>query len=180
MTTVPKYASFLEIPQYREGTDRYHVPIRNLQENLELLRGNGSIDLDPDFQRPHVWTRAQQEAFIEHVLRGGRNTVIRWNSTHWTEAAGKSEVILVDGKQRVTAARLFLAGEIRAFGQRVNEYRDNLPFTAQLQFLVNELQTRREILEWYLEINEGNVAHSPEALAHVRTLLNQEQATHAN
>ena len=61
------------IPQYSEGTDRYHVPIRSLQDNLDLLQGGGTIDLDPDFQRPHVWTDAQQEAFIEHVLRGGRN-----------------------------------------------------------------------------------------------------------
>ena len=33
----------LEIPQYRKGTERYHVPIRNLQENLDLLQGGGTI-----------------------------------------------------------------------------------------------------------------------------------------
>ena len=174
MPDTEHYATFLEIPQYREGTERYHVPIRSLQDNLDLLQGGGTIDLDPDFQRPHVWTEAQQEAFIEHVLRGGRNTVIRWNSTHWNTATDKSEVTLVDGKQRITAARLFLNGQIKAFGRYIHDYQDRLPFTAQLQFSVNELQTRREILKWYLEINEGNVAHTPQALQHVRRLLQQE------
>ena len=85
-----------------------------------------------------------------------------------------------DGKQRITAARLFLNGQIRTFGRYIHEYRDRLPFTAQLQFSVNELQTRRETLKCYLEINESNVAHTPDALEHVRRLLQQEQATKGN
>ena len=76
---------------------------------------------------------------MEHVLRGSRNTVIRWNSTHPEGRTDRSEVTLLAGKQRMTAVQLFLSGRIGAFGRHIHEYQDRLPFTAKLQFSVNEL-----------------------------------------
>lgn len=175
MTNKPTYDRFADIPPYREGTHLTQVPIRHLRSALQDLQGNGVLAMEPDFQRAHVWTRRQQEAFVEHVLRGGRNTVIRWNCPGYHSATPHSTTVLVDGKQRLTAILKFLEDEIPAFGKLAHEYQDVIPVNAQLQFLVNDLNTREEVLQWYLEINQGNVAHTEDELDHVRNLLRMEQ-----
>ena len=69
------------------------------------------MDLSPDFQRGHVWTEAQQEAFMAHVLEGGSPGVIRWN-TIGNPTLGVQ--CILDGLQRLTACRAWLAGKIVA------------------------------------------------------------------
>ncbi|MCP4427239.1 MAG: hypothetical protein GY803_22350 [Chloroflexi bacterium] len=29
------------------------------------------VDISPDYQRGHVWTREQQTKYVEHILRNG-------------------------------------------------------------------------------------------------------------
>lgn len=59
---------FADIPQFT-GVPNYRVavPWRSLERSL----GDYNVDLDPDFQRGHVWTPEQQSAYIEFRLRGG-------------------------------------------------------------------------------------------------------------
>ncbi|MCP4427240.1 MAG: hypothetical protein GY803_22355 [Chloroflexi bacterium] len=82
---------------------------------------------------------------------------------------------LVDGQQRITAVRAFLNGDILAYGAHFHEYEDRLPLHATFAFWVNNLPNRTDVLRWYLELNEGAIAHSPEELERVRQLLAQEQ-----
>ncbi len=42
-------------------------------------------------------------------------------------------------------------------------------------FCVNDLQTRAEVLQWYLDLNEGGVVHTSEELNRVRAMLAKEQ-----
>jgi len=42
-----------------------------------------------------------------------------------------------------------------------------------VKFSVNRLQTRKDLLTWYLEMNEGHIAHSQEELDRVKQLLNK-------
>ena len=169
------YARMADIPGYIEGNYLIHVPLRFIDANLETMRGRGTLDLDPDFQRGHVWTDQQRSAFIEHVLRRGQNTIIRFNCLGWQTGRQSDDTVLVDGKQRLNAALMFNRGELPTFGRLVHEYKDQPPIMARLQFMVNNLETRAEVLEWYLEINRGQVAHTPEELQRVEELLRAER-----
>jgi len=44
-----------------------------------------------------------------------------------------------------------------------------------LKFNVNDLQTRGEVLQWYIEMNSGGVVHSDEEIKRVKKLLEQEE-----
>jgi hypothetical protein len=46
----------------------------------------------------------------------------------------------------------------------------------RLKMQVNNLQTRKEVLTWHLQTNDGGVVHSAEELERVRGLLAKEQA----
>ena len=174
-TQLRSYDRMADIPGYIEGNYLIHIPLRFIDANLETMRGEGTLDPDPDFQRGHVWTDHQRSAFIEHVLRHGQNTVIRFNCPGWQTERQSDNTVLVDGKQRLNAALMFNRGKLPAFGRLVHEYKDQPPIMARLQFMVNNLATREEVLEWYLEINRGQVAHTPEELERVEELLRAER-----
>lgn len=136
------------------------------------------VDLDPDFQRGHVWTEDKQIAYVEYCLRGG--TIAReliFNCPGWqTDFRGPMQ--LVDGKQRLQAVRRFMAGEIKVFGHFISEYEDaEIVMRVQdFTFRVNDLSTRAEVLKLYLELNTGGVVHTAEEISRVQTLLDLETA----
>ena len=171
---------FRDITPFREGFHNSTIPLRHIPSTLDNLDRTYTLDIDPDFQRIHVWNTGQQSAFIEHILRGGRNTTIRWNCPGWMSTnpkEAKGPVILVDGKQRLTAVLDFMDDRIPAFSRRLSQWADGIPaFNCNLNFMVNDLATKAEVLQWYLDINQGNVAHTPEELAEVDALLQQEQS----
>ena len=138
------------------------------------------IDLSPDFQRGHVWSEKQQIHFMENVFRGivdKSGLTIRFNCPKWqNEQASDSDlldqIVCVDGLQRLTAIRRFMAGEIKAFGLT----KDNFPrayFTVRnsLSCQMYEFQYRKDLLKFYLDINGGGIAHTEAELARVRELL---------
>ena len=178
MSTTPRtYTDFGEIPRFIEGHDVVDIPIFGIQRQLEHYQEYYGLDANPDFQRAHVWNREQQISFVEHVLRGGRNTVIRWNCPGWSQNRRDSgPVQLVDGKQRLEAVLAFISNQIPAFGTKYQDYTGKLEITTGLKFMMNSLQTRTQILQWYLEINRGNVAHTREELEKVEILLEKEKA----
>jgi hypothetical protein len=147
------------------------------------------VDLNPDFQRGHVWTTKQQIAYIEYALRGptsGKD--IYWNCSTWgvslRNATGKivrpmysTPLQIVDGLQRLTAVRRFLADEIPAYESRFSQYTDRLRMTqVGFKFHINDLPTRAEVLTWYLEINHTGTPHSTDELRRVRALLRRAKA----
>ena len=169
------YTNFSEIPRFIEGNDVVDIPLFGIQRQLDEYQKYYGLDMEPDFQRAHIWTEDQQVAFVEHVLRGGRNTVIRWNCTGWfRNAKDAGPVQLVDGKQRLGAVLAFMSNLVPAFGTKYEDYTGRLEITTGLKFMTNSLRTRAEVLQWYLEINRGNVAHTPEELTKVEILLAQE------
>lgn len=145
---------------------------------------NCDLQLDPDFQRGHVWSDEQASRFVEYMLRGGRAAMtIYWNHAGYQHDPKPysdlgNSLLLVDGLQRLTAVRRFIAGEIPVFGHYVDEYEDpRRVFAAggpHFIFNINNLQTRAEVLKWYLDLNDGGIAHSPEEILRVRQLLEDE------
>ena len=172
------YRSYQDIPEVVEAYYHTDIPLDGLHSTLKHYETSHGLIMDPDFQRMHVWTRQQQVAFVEHILRGGRNNVIRWNSPGWMRSRYKMQPItLIDGKQRLTAVLLFLTGDLPAYGRCFNEWDGFMPSLAQLRFAINGLFTREAVLRWYLEMNKGNVAHTPDEISRIEALLTDELAT---
>lgn len=160
-------------------------PLRNLEDGLEGFAKNwGGINLTPDFQRGHVWTQDQQERFVEALLRGALPSsclLIQFNCPHWDEDHVATdlprEVQCVDGLQRITALRKFLKGEIRAFGMLVDEFNGtrfdvSRSFFA-VKFAMHAFQTRAELLQFYLDLNDGGTPHSKQEIERVRSMLEE-------
>jgi len=133
-----------------------------------------NLNLDPDFQREHVWTYEQQKAYIEFCLHGGKGSnVLRFNCAGWMkDYRGPFE--LVDGKQRLQAVRLFLSNEIDIYhGVKFKDFKDSIPCNLDFIIMINDLNTRKDVLKWYLEINTGGTPHTKKELEKVRKLMSK-------
>ena len=175
------YESFQDIPKFTtDGNYRVDVPWDHLEMWIARQDNKGDdlagLDMDPDYQREHVWTEEQQIAYVEFCLRGGRgSSEIRWNCSTWMKSF-TTPVELVDGKQRLEAVRKFLRDELPAFGKTGAQYSGVLDMLrgCSFSFIVNDLQTRAEVLQWYLDINTGGTPHTDDEIARVRALLEDE------
>lgn len=135
---------------------------------------------DPDFQRGHVWTDKQRRAFIEYFLRGGKTArVLYFNnpSGHKQATTAYNDFVLIDGKQRLEAWRKFLGNRLRVFGSYFKQYSDELRVIQTMRVNVNDLQTRAEVLSFYLQYNQSGVVHSEEEIKRVKALLRKERKT---
>ncbi len=166
-------ARFRDIPQLPKA--RYSVDFAwvYIEQGLEQLGGGpNGLNLDPDYQRAHVWTPEQQRSYIEYMLMGGEvGKFLTFNAVNWM-SGNEGPMELVDGKQRLEAVRAFLRDEVLAFGRYFSEYEDRLDMIEQRFTLrVCSLSTRAEILQLYLNINAGGTPHTQEELDRVRALL---------
>lgn len=165
-----------------DGNYRVNATMVELIKFVKTPIGTQYVDLNPDFQRGHVWTEAQQIAYIEYFLRGGKSgRDIYFNNPRWGGGMNKKmeydDFVCVDGLQRITAIERFLNNEIPIFGNHY--YKD---FTDKY-FMehdhwhhcfiihVNNLTTKKEVLQWYLEMNSGGTPHTEQELDLVRELL---------
>lgn len=159
-----------------------------LEKGLEgFAKDYGACNLIPDFQRGHVWTREQQERFIEALIRGTLPVscmLIQFNCPHWENHDYRGdlprEVQCVDGLQRLTALRKFLRGEIKAFGMAVDAFKgtrfDVCRPSYAVKFAMHTFQTKVELLQFYLDLNDGGTPHSQAEIARVRAMLNAARA----
>lgn len=136
-----------------------------------------NLDIEPDFQRGHVWTPEQQTAYIEFLLQGGDSgRDIFFNHPGW-QTSYEGDMVLVDGLQRLTAIRKFLNDEVPVFGSHTFSQIENISLNDHRLYMnihVNCLQTRKEVLEWYVFMNSG-VAHTKEELDRVKNLIKEEE-----
>lgn len=173
-----KYKSFQDIPPFIQyGSYEIDVGFKYLETQLGHYREDVGLDLDPDFQRGHVWTEARQVAYVEYCLRGGTaSRTLLWNCHDWYESTGLHPVVLVDGKQRLEAVRKFMRDDLVVFGNRYSQFEGKLRLVNdRFRFNVNGLKTRREVLQWYLELNSGGVVHTKQELDKVRCMLDKER-----
>lgn len=167
---------FSEIPPLTRHADyRVNVPWEYVEKTLESYNETGMLQLDPPFQRAHVWNDEQRSRYVEYILRGGQSSRdIYFNQSDWM-GKFQAPMFLVDGKQRLYAIRLFLNNDLPAFGSYLSDFEDRLPLAAQLVFHVNTLPDYRSVLRWYIDLNAGGVAHTTEEIAIVRDMLAKEQ-----
>lgn len=144
------------------------------------------LELDPDFQRGHVWTEEQQIRYVEFILRGGRTgRDIQTNHPGWHRGSIPGPYVLVDGKQRIEAVSRFMRNEFRIFtsldpkgeGYFQSDFTGYMRHYASFRWNVNDLKTREEVLQWYIDLNAGGVVHTSEEIERVRKLIEQERAS---
>lgn len=172
--------NFRDIPQFPRAYWNAHFDWEGMEHTLERWQGSGyggQLNLNPDYQRAHIWTPDQQTAYVEYRLRGGETgTTLTFNCPGWNaDYHGPFE--LLDGKQRLEAVRAFLANKIPAFGHYYEErVKKMLPDSAFFDFRITKIEGRANILNYYLQFNAGGTPHSKAELDRVRELLAKEQS----
>jgi uncharacterized protein with ParB-like and HNH nuclease domain len=167
-----------EITEFKNfGNYQTDISLHHLLAQLEQYKIQDGLQLCPDFQRGHVWTEDQKIAFVEFVFKKGKTSPILFNHTEWMRSF-EGEFVCVDGLQRLTALTDFLTGILPIFGGNYYSQIDDV-FSASkriyLQYYINDLRTRKEVLEWYLELNSGGTVHTRQELDRVRNLLEMEK-----
>jgi hypothetical protein len=155
--------------------------LRRIVDGLqELFEPLGGVDFTPDYQRGHVWTDEQQTVFIEDMIRGylpPSLLQLQFNCPHFEQYDYISPDLprmaqCVDGLQRYTAMKRFIAHEIRAFGLTAEELNGTDFSVANLTFsiAVYDFKRKKDVLRHYLRVNTGGTPHSPEEIARVRQM----------
>ena len=179
MTT---YTRFKDVPQFITfGQWECGFPLDRVLWQVEEWKVEYDLDIDPDFQRLHVWSEKQQIAWMEYLLQGGRTgRTLYFNCGAWGRGGPNRHVdrrmVLVDGKQRLESIRRFYANEIRVFGSLYKEFTDQPDMLRGGLMLINvhDLATRAEVLRWYIQMNAGGAPHTEAEIDRARGLLDAE------
>lgn len=162
---------FQDIPQFSVGHYETCVSLDGIIPNIERYAEKFNLDMNPWFQRGHVWTEQQQIAYMEYFLSGGvSGRTIYFNHPGW-RSDYTGQMVLMDGLQRLTTVIKFINDELEVFGQTCTEFGGTLLCPNSLLFNVNDLRTEKDIVKWYLGMNSGGTIHSPEEIERVRSGL---------
>lgn len=155
---------------------------RSIQRTFDRYAEDyGMVDLNPDFQRGHVWTEQQQLHYIENALRGivpAPAFVIQLNCPNWDTDDYIGDLPkgfqCIDGLQRLTAVQKFINGEIKPFGLTIPDLEySSFSIKSMYRFRVEvfSFQNKSELLQHYIDINSGGTPHSAEEIERVKNLL---------
>ena len=166
-----KITKWKDIPQFTRARYAVDVGWDYIQDWID----EHNLEMNPDFQRAHVWTKRQQIAYVEYIMRhgtSGKNIFL--NQPGWCSGQ-RGTLVVVDGKQRLTAALAFMNNEIKAFGSYKKEFDLIDRLTCSFRFNIADLETKAEVLQWYLDFNSGGTQHTDAELHKVRQLLRKEK-----
>lgn len=175
-----KLTRFKDIPKFtRDGSWECDFDFKYLLDFIDENIHEYNLKLNPDFQRGHVWTEEQQIAWLEFFLKGGKTgRVLYFNYPSWqgdlVKEGDYDDFVCVDGLQRITAIRRFMDGEIPVFDSYIYEYEDRMPIIGNsIRVNVNNLKTKKEVLQWYVDMNAGGTPHTNEEIARVRDMIKE-------
>ena len=146
------------------------------------------VDLNPVFQRGHVWTREQQVAYIENFLRSPQtvNKTIYMNDLFVYSNVDKvtdennmvaGKIVCLDGLQRLTAALDFVHGKFNVFNGVSYDDILNSPNRTRILndcvFDINYLllSNNKEVIDFYVDFNAGGTPHTKEEIERVKNLI---------
>ena len=127
--------------------------------------------ITPEFQRNNdKWTKEMQIKFVENIVLGSTSIIMLGSLT-----GEKSECVLLDGLQRLTAIFAFTNKEFKIF----NEYEYNEEFEKlinthiqNLKLRIYNFKTEKEMVHFYINMNE-NITHSKEDIQKAKDYLKQ-------
>ena len=170
-----KYVNYQDIPQRLKAYYTVDIPLSSLQYTLDHYKERHGLELNPDFQRGHVWSEEQQISYVEYLLSQpdrDKSTSVVFNKAGWqTGRISSKPMVCVDGLQRITACIAFLDNKIKVYDTYYKDYEGHLPDYPGLQFTIGGFKNREEVLQWYLQINAMGTPHTKEELDRVRDML---------
>ena len=167
-------------PERIEENDdiRFSYSQRSLDGLLSTYYDGSGMDLDPDYQRGHVWAHEQKVALIDSVFRNidiGKFTVIRKpfreNRDHYYE--------MLDGKQRFTALMEFFEDRFQYRGLYFSElhWRDQNHFeNYSVSYAETEPLTDEQKYHYFLKLNVSGRPVDPAHIEKVEKMLEAEKA----
>lgn len=170
------------IKPLRTASYEVDMEFRYFHEHIEKFAADyGGLELNPDFQRGHVWTPDQQRHFVENVMRGVVSSGgfhIQFNCPNWDNDNYNGDLPrgfqCLDGLQRITAVRQWVEGKIQPCGLSLEDLKGThfSPLGRNFRFrvAVHTFQKKSELLAHYLALNAGGTPHSPEEIARVRAM----------
>lgn len=174
-----KITRFKDIPKFtRFGCYEVNVPLESIPNQIREWQKNKLhyLQLCPDFHRGYVWTETQQVAYMEYLFRGGNaSKIIYFNMPSWLSDRkyDYDDFVCVDGLQRLTSVLKFMNNEIPIFGNYFREFDDGIPTDVDLLFNINNLKTKKEVLQWYVDMNAGGTPHTNGEIEKVRKMIQE-------
>lgn len=179
-----RFLRYKSIPRLtRSGSYQTHVGLNHLKSTIQEYIEGYNLDLNPPFQRGHVWNDEQRVKFLEYMLRDGKINPIYFNCKNFQMfRTTKPEMVVVDGLQRLTTLLMFIDDKIRVF-KELDE--DGLGFLysefdlfrlssdSSIRININDLEDDKEILQWYVDLNEGGTPHSKEEIDRVKNMIKE-------
>lgn len=141
--------------------ESYSHPISDIRD----WNNNNRLELQPDFQRHEVWTKAAQIMLIDTIIQGIPIPKVYIKSIM---VEGNTYRVVIDGQQRLTAILKFVQDQLPLKKPYSGEYQDmvfsQLPPELQNQILrykidINEIfnPTDHEIRDLYSRVNKYTV-----------------------
>lgn len=171
------------------ATTFFNIKVARLAKYFENEKKNveesgGKFELEPDFQRGHVWNLQQQIAFMENVIRGIAPIDFKFNCSTWDiknndiEFVGinKFDFVCIDGLQRITAILSFLNNEYKIFDTYYAKDLNNTSFDLRkYHVIINIYQftTKKELLQFYIDLNSGGTVHSENEIKRVKKMMEE-------
>lgn len=174
-----KITRFKDIPAFtRDGSWECDFDFKYLLEFIEKQTEIYGLQLNPDFQRGHVWTENQQIAWLEFFLKGGKTgRVLYFNYPSWNSSikdGDYNDFVCVDGLQRIIAIYKFMNGEIPVFGSYISEYEDKMSLMRNsIKVNINDLKSKKEVLQWYVDMNAGGTPHTNEEINRIKKMIEE-------
>lgn len=175
-----KITRFRDVPQFTKyGNWQCDYDLVRFVSEINRMVNEDGLQLNPDFQRGNVWTEEQQISYVEFLLKGGKTArVIYLNYPSWSYnimPGDYNEFVCVDGLQRISALKNFVGNKIKVFGSYFNEYKDTIRIMSDVMKInINDLKTRKEVLQWYVDFNSGGTIHTSDEIERVKQLIMQE------
>lgn len=117
----------------------------------------------PPFQRPPVWTEAQQIRFVESCWLGLPIGAIVFNQPN--DYSSRTDQWLLDGQQRTTAIYAYMDDAFPVFGYRFSELTEvdhrKWSWSTAFPTLITCLTDEAELEEVYDRLAYGGTAHEP-------------------
>ena len=171
------YEVSLDFTYLKEDLIRWSLSTNDKASNLakklslELSFKEALERIVPEFQRDNnKWSKEMQIKFVENIILGVNTTIILG-----TLSNEKSECVLIDGLQRVSAIFSFMNKEFKVFeGFEYNEDFENKisTFIHNLKLKIFNFKNEKEMVNFYINMNE-NITHSKEDIEKAKNYLNK-------
>ncbi len=169
--------SYRKINKYPKCSHQSSIDWDFLLDHLKRYISDRKLDLKPDYQRNYVWNLNQKISFVEEMIKGREGiNIIKFAHEKYLFSSGKvGPFSILDGKQRLTSTIEFLAGKFSVFnGNFINDFQDKDIMLRRTGFIfqIIDFQNRKEVLNYYIQLNSGGTIHTEEELDKVKKMIN--------